>query len=89
MFQEWLATSPIASWLRTFLAIILTMFIADGANIFAVDSADLKLWVAAAFSASLPAVVRWLNPVDYAFGHGAIPDDRFDVFPDEDQEPTK
>lgn len=86
MFQEWFATSPVASWLRTFAAIILAMFIADGADIFAVDAADLKLWVAAALSASLPAVVRWLNPADYAFGHGAIPDDRFDVFADEDEE---
>jgi hypothetical protein len=86
MFQEWLATSPLASWLRTFAAIILTMFIADGADIFAVDAADLKLWLAGAFAATLPAAVRYLNPADYAFGHGAIPDDRFDVFADEDEE---
>jgi hypothetical protein len=86
MFQEWLATSPVASWLRTFAAIILTMFIADGADIFAVDASDLKLWLAAALSATLPTAVRYLNPADYAFGHGAIPDDHFDVFPDDDED---
>ena len=84
-FQEWLATSPIASWLRTFAAFILAMFIADGANIFAVNADDLKLWLAGAFAATLPAAVRWLNPADYAFGHGALPDDRFDVFTDDEE----
>lgn len=86
MFREWLATSPVASWLRTFAAIILTMFIADGADIFAVNSADLKLWLAGAFAATLPAAVRFLNPADYAFGNGAIPDDHFDVFADDEED---
>jgi hypothetical protein len=85
-FADWFATSPVASWLRTFVAIILAMFIADGADIFAVDATDLRAFLAAAFAATLPAVVRWLNPMDVEFGRGSIVFEPFDVWDDEDDE---
>lgn len=85
-FADWFATSPVASWLRTFVAIILAMFIADGADIFAVDATDLRAFLAAAFAATLPAVVRWLNPMDAEFGRGSIVFEPFDVWDDEDDE---
>lgn len=71
-FPEWFATSPFASWLRTFLAIVLAMFLADGADIFAIDATDLRGYIAAAFAAVLPAAIRWLNPADAEFGRGSI-----------------
>jgi hypothetical protein len=77
-FPEWFATSPFASWLRTFLAIVLAMFIADGADIFAVELSDLRAWVAAGFAATLPVVVRYLNPMDAEFGRGSIVFEPFD-----------
>lgn len=77
-FPEWFATSPFASWLRTFLAIVLAMFLADGADLFAVDATDLRGYLAAAFAAVLPAVVRWLNPADAEFGRGSIVFEPFD-----------
>jgi hypothetical protein len=86
-FADWFATSPIASWLRTFVAIILAMFIADGADIFAVDAADLRAWVAAGFAAILPVIVRWLNPQDAEFGRGSIVFEPFDVWDEDDSEP--
>jgi hypothetical protein len=86
MFQEWFATSPVASWLRSFLAIILAMFLADGADLFAVELSDLRAWVAAGFAATLPVVVRWLNPADVAMGHGAISYEPYDIWDDEDEE---
>ncbi len=82
-FKEWFATSMIASWLRTFVAIIVAMFIADGADIFAVDANDLRAWLAAGFAAVLPLIVRFLNPDDTQFGYGSASDDRFDVFEDD------
>ena len=84
-FADWFATSPIASWIRTFVAIIVAMFIADGADIFAVDATDLRAFLAAGFSATLPAVVRWLNPQDAEFGRGSIVFQPFDVW-DEDED---
>lgn len=83
-FQEWFATSMIASWLRVFVAVIVAMFIADGADIFAVDTNDLRAWLAAGFAAVLPLVVRYLNPSDAQFGYGSKTDDRFDVFEDDE-----
>jgi len=77
-FPEWFATSPFASWLRTFLAIVLAMFLADGADIFAVELSDLRAWVAAGFAATLPVVVRYLNPMDAEFGRGSIVFEPFD-----------
>lgn len=82
-FQRWFATSPIASMLRTFAAIVIAMFIADGADVFAVDATDLRTWLAAAFAATLPTLVRALNPSDAAFGAGTHKGDRFDVWEDE------
>lgn len=85
-FADWFATSPVASWLRTFVAIILAMFIADGADIFAVDATDLRGFLAAAFAATLPAVVRWLNPMDAEFGRGSIVFEPFDVWGDDEDD---
>lgn len=82
-FKEWFARSPLASWLRTFAAIVLAMFIADGADVFAVDATDLRTWLAAAFAATLPTLVRALNPDDQAFGRGAGVKDPFNVWGDE------
>jgi hypothetical protein len=82
-FKKWFAYSPVASWLRTFAAIVLAMFIADGADVFAVDATDLRTWIAAALSSTLPAIVRALNPDDHAFGRGAGVKDPFDVWEDE------
>jgi len=85
-FADWFATSPIASWLRTFVAIVVAMFIADGADVFAVDATELRAFLAAGFAATLPAVVRYLNPSDVEFGRGAIEFTPFDVWGDEDED---
>lgn len=82
-FAEWFARSPIASAVRTFVAIIIAMFIADGADVFAVDATDLRTWLAAGFAAVLPALVRYLNPADPAFGRGSGVKDPFNVWGDE------
>jgi hypothetical protein len=84
MFQEWFATSPIASWLRSFIAIVVAMFIADGADLFAVELSDLRAWVAAGLAATLPVIVRWLNPADVEYGRGALSYEPFDIWDDED-----
>jgi hypothetical protein len=57
------------SWLKVFLATILTLFIADGADLFAVDAVDLKAWLAAAFAAAIPLVINYINPRDTRYGN--------------------
>lgn len=85
-FKEWFATSLIASWLRAFAAIVIAMFIADGADVFAVDATDIRTWTAAGLAAILPLVARYLNPNDVEFGRGSInASDRFDVFGDDEE----
>jgi len=88
-FADWFATSPLASWLRTFVAIIIAMFVADGADIFAIDATDLRGYLAAGLVATLPVIVRWLNPSDVEFGRGAIEFEPFDVWDEDEPEATR
>jgi len=88
-FWDWFARSPLASFLRTFIAIVLAMFLADGADVFAVDSTDVRTWIAAGFAAALPTVIRAINPVDTAFGNGTgVTADVHDVFGTDDKDPS-
>jgi hypothetical protein len=48
--------------------VVLGLFIADGADIFAVSATDLKAWVAAGLAAVLPVVVTALNKSDPRYG---------------------
>lgn len=56
------------SYLRVFAATVLALFLADGADVFAVDASDLRLWLAAGIAAVLPVAIRALNPNDGAYG---------------------
>jgi len=56
------------SWLKTFLAVILGLFVADGADVFSVDSNDLKTWLAAGLVSVIPLIITALNPADGRFG---------------------
>jgi len=61
--QIWFATSPVASFLRTFGAGLLGWII--------INANDLNLHpaVAIALASSLPVLVSWLNPADERFGN--------------------
>jgi hypothetical protein len=63
-FLKWFATSPVASFLRSALAVVLTLMIADFVKAGAFDVANWQLWVIGGLSAALPALLRWLNPSD-------------------------
>ena len=58
----------VKSWVVVFLATLFTLFLADGADVFAVDASDARAWLAAAFAAVLPLVLNWLNPKDTRYG---------------------
>jgi len=61
----------IFSYLRVFAATILALFLADGADVFAVDALELRTWLAAGVAAVLPVAIRALNPNDGAYGVNA------------------
>ena len=58
----------VKSYAKVFLSTVLALFLADGADVFGVDAADLRTWLAAAFASILPLVITALDPSDARFG---------------------
>lgn len=58
----------VRSYVVSFVTVILGLFIADGADIFAVSATDLKSWLAAGLAAVLPVIVTALNTSDPRYG---------------------
>ena len=56
------------SWIKVFAATILSLFLADGGDIFSVDMGDLRVYLAAGVASVLPLVLTWLDPSDTRFG---------------------
>lgn len=68
-------TSPWAvalkSYLKVFLAVVLGLFLADGADVFAVDMTEIRSWVAVGLASVLPLIITALDPTDNRFGRKA------------------
>lgn len=68
-------TSPWAvalkSYLKVFLAVVLGLFLADGADVFAVDMSDIRSWLAVGLASVLPLIITALDPTDNRFGRKA------------------
>lgn len=69
MDQKWVEVGK--SYLKVFLSVVLGMFLADGADLFAVDAADLRTWLAAGLASVVPLVITALDPKDHRFGRNA------------------
>lgn len=69
MKQEWIQAGK--SYAKVFLAVVLGLFLADGADVFAVDTTDLRTWLAAGVAAVLPLIISALDPSDDRFGRNA------------------
>ena len=63
-FYRWFATSPIASWIRTFTAIVVSQAIADFAKVGRFDFQNFIAWLIAALVATGPTLLRIINPKD-------------------------
>lgn len=86
---NWLNNDPsgsmVFSWIKVFAATVLALFLADGADVFAVDANDLRTWLAAGFAALLPVVINYINPNDGRYGNlGTIENSEFEVFDEEE-----
>ena len=69
MDSKWLAVGK--SYLKVFLAVVLGLFLVDGADVFAVDAQDLRTWLAAGIASILPVVITALDPSDARFGRNS------------------
>lgn len=58
------------SYGKVLLATVLALFLADGADVFAVDATDLRAWLAAGLAALLPVVISALDSNDPRYGRG-------------------
>lgn len=67
-FNQWFASSPFASWLRSFLAVVLFEMVSSFSRTGSFDFSDWKNWLLAGVLAVAPVVLRALNPADKAFG---------------------
>lgn len=76
-FEEWLATSPTASFLKIMVAAGL------GAVASWVATAQVHPLVVAVAAAVIPVAINYLNPQDVRYGNLGN-GDRFDVFVDDD-----
>ena len=64
-FLIWLASSPLASFVKIFGAGVLGWFVAN------IDSMNIHPAVAIGLASALPIIVNWLNPTDQRYGtHG-------------------
>ena len=63
-FSIWFANSKIASFLRTFFAIVLASAVADFQKIGRFDMTNWQTWLIVALVAALPPFLRYLNPED-------------------------
>lgn len=61
----------VKSYAKVFIAVVLGLFLADGADVFAVDASDLRTWLAAGLAAVVPMIITVLDPKDHRFGRNA------------------
>lgn len=74
-FEEWLATSPLATVLKVALGAAL------GAVMSWAATAQIHPLAVALIAAVCPVVINWANPQDYRYGRGASTlEDPFDVW---------
>jgi len=59
------------SYAKVFAAVVLGLFLADGADVFAVDMTELRSWLAAGVAAIVPLLITALDPSDRRFGRNA------------------
>lgn len=69
MDSRWLSLGK--SYLKVFLAVVLGLFLADGADLFAIEAEDLRTWLAAGLAPVITLIITALDPTDHRFGRGA------------------
>lgn len=63
--------APVKTYLRAFAAVVLALFLADGADVFAVDATDLRAWLAAGLASCIAVALKALDSTEPEYGRGA------------------
>lgn len=73
--MSWFNDTPtgqaVKSYVKVFVSVVLGMFLADGADVFAVDMTDVRSWASAGIAAVVPLVLTALDSSDPRFGRGS------------------
>jgi len=64
--------SIVKSYIKVFISVVLGLFLADGADVFAVDATDLRTWLAAGIASVLPLIITALDPTDTRWGKNSV-----------------
>jgi len=67
----WLNSSPLASFFRVFIALVMAQATNDFIRMGKFDFANWQTWFVVAIASAVPPVLRWLNPEDKAYGQGS------------------
>lgn len=70
-FCKWMASSPLATILKTFFAVLFAGAVTDFSHNGMMDFGQWQTWVIAALVSVLPMVLNWLNPEDTRYGRGS------------------
>ena len=63
--------NAVKSWVKVFVATVLGLVLADGADVFGVVWSDVRTWIAAGVAAVLPLIITYLDVDDMRFGRGS------------------
>ena len=65
---DWLASSPVASAVKAFVAVMLSMVVADWVASGSISFDKWQTWVIAGLASAVPVIINWLNPADPRYG---------------------
>lgn len=63
-FNKWFAESKVASYLRSFVAVVVAQAVTEFQRVGYFDFAKFESWIIAALVATLPTFLRTINPQD-------------------------
>lgn len=69
-FLDWLAASPLASFLKVFLSTLAVAAVADWSDNGVIDFGNWQVWVIAACVAAVPLIINAANPQYPLYGRG-------------------
>ena len=66
--QTWLASTPLGTAFKTFIAVLLSAVIGSWATDGAISLDKWQTWIISAAVSALPVIVNYLNPAYSAYG---------------------
>ena len=68
---NWLASTPLGSAAKTFVAVLIGLAVAAWSSDGAITFDAWQTWIIAALVSAIPPVIAWLNPADARWGIGS------------------